>query len=564
MQTRHFNFLITAAAMVLFASCTNTNTPGRLIPKDAAVVVLVDGKSLSAKLPWAEIKENPLFKQAFSDSTLPPYIKALLDNPESSGIDTRADLILFVQKDSSGSYIGFEGSIKDAALFKTFNLQTTGKRGAIEKDGVNYISKAPTCVGWSKEKFVYVFDAPEMRQMDQLSKRMQMDSITLAPKMPRDIEAACKAIFGLSENNSLAKNEKFTGLVKGTGDMRLWINSEVLYDAATMPSALAMLNLEKLYKGSLTTATINFDNGKISMDARSYAGDELTSLYKKYSGGKINEDMLKRMPGKDINGILAINFKPQGLQELIKLLGVDGFVSIGLKEFGFTMDDFIKANKGDIAVGVSDLKIAADTMQSKYLLNDEDAFATAIPKPQFNFIFSVSIGDKDAFNKLIGAGQKIGGRFLNTQNSPFQFGSNGTYFAISNTKENADKYLAGNNSNFDFISKISGQPFGGYLNLQSLMKVFESGAAKDSAGKVAYGASLKMWDNILWKGGEMNADAMIQSVEINLMDKNTNSLKQLNQYAAKLSLLYQQKKMQEKEASMTFEDFNATPLKKTK
>ena len=565
MQTRLFNFFIIAAATILFASCTKTNTEGRLVPKDASVVVLIDGKSLSAKLPWAEIKDNPMFKEAYTDSTLPAYIKALMDNPESTGIDTKTGLLLFVQKDSSGGFIGFEGNIKDAALFKTFNLQSTGKDAASEKEGINYINKAPVAVGWNKEKFVYVFDSPEMRQADELSKRMQNDSIDIPARMPRDIDAACKAIFALSENNSLAKNEKFTALMKETGDIRFWINAETFYNSSAMPSALTMLNLEKLYKGSLTTGTLNFDNGKITMAIKSFAGDELTNLYKKYGAGKINEDMLKRMPGKDIIGAMAINFKPQGLLELIKLLGVDGFVSIGAKEFGFTLDDFIKANKGDIAMGISDLKIDADSTASKYLLNnDEDIFAPAIPKPQFNFIFSVSIGDKDAFNKLENAGKKIGGRFMDTAHSPFQYNSNGTYFAISNTKENADKYLAGTNSNFDFISKINGQSFGGYLNIQSLMKSLESEASKDSADRIAYDASVKMWDNILWKGGDMNGDAMTQSIEINLLDKSTNSLKQLNQYAAKLSLLYQQKKQREKEANMTFEDFNARPPKEIK
>lgn len=564
MHKGHFNLLL-VLTILLFASCGKKNTQGRFIPKDASVVMLIDGKSLSAKLPWAEIKDNPLFKQAYADSSLPTYIKSLLDNPESSGIDSKAALIVFVQKDSSGGYVGFEGTIKDAVLFKSFNEQTTGKKNITEKDGINYIIKEPLAVGWSKEKFVYLFDSPQMQQVDQLSKRMQMDSIDVPAKKNRDIAAACKAIFNLGENNSLAKNDKFSSLTQEAGDILLWVNSETLYEGGAMPSALSMLNLDKLYKGAVSTATINFENGKINVNSKSYAGEQLTNLFKKYGGEKVSEEMLKRMPGKDINGILAINFKPQGLLEFIKLMGVDGFISIGIKDLGFTLDDFIKANKGDILIGVSDMKIVDDSLSSKNLLDDEEVLAASLlSKPQFNFIFAGSIGDKDAFNKVENAGKKLGGRFMNSDKPPFQFNSNGTYFAISNTKENADKYLAGTNNNADFISKISGQPFGGYLNIQSLMKAFESKAGKDSAGQVAYDASLKMWDNILWKGGDMNGDIMTQSFEINLVDKSTNSLKQLNQYTAKLSLLYQQKKMQQKEAHMAFEDFNATAPEESK
>jgi len=49
-------------------------------------------------------------------------------------------------------------------------------------------------------------------------------------------------------------------------------------------------------------------------------------------------------------------------------------------------------------------------------------------------------------------------------------------------------------------------------------------------------ASLKMWQDILVTGGKVKNGSMNYDVEINLVDKNVNSLKQLNQYFDKLSL----------------------------
>jgi hypothetical protein len=69
------------------------------------------------------------------------------------------------------------------------------------------------------------------------------------------------------------------------------------------------------------------------------------------------------------------------------------------------------------------------------------------------------------------------------------------------------------------------------------MKSFESDAAKDSSAKLAYDASLKMWDNVYMKGGDYDDGGMTQTVEVNLMDKTTNSLKQLNQYIGTLGQL---------------------------
>ncbi|MFT3681472.1 MAG: DUF4836 family protein [Ferruginibacter sp.] len=557
MQPRQLSLLLIATAAILFSSCSKTNTQGKLIPKEAAFVMVADGKALASKLSWDQIKANPLLKDIYADSTVPSTVKSVLDNPENAGIEIAGDLILFVQKDSTGGYLGFEGKVKDEAKFKKFNTDATEGGNESEDNGIHYINKAPVSIGWDKDKFVYVVDLPDMRNQDQWERLMKRDSIDLPPSTAkaRDVYSTCKKIFALSEGNSLAKNEKFTKLMKQGGDIRCWLNTEEIYTGAASLAPLAMLNLDKIYKGSLTTFIVNFDNGKITLNSESYSGPEITNLYKKYGGGKVSEEMLKRMPGKDVAGVMAFNFNPKGLEEFIKLLGVDGFVNLGLKELGITMDDFIKANKGDIMVGVADISMKTDTL--KYLIT-EDQPAPVVTKPDVNYIFAASIGDEAAFNKLISAGKALGGRFGISEKPPFEYNSNGKYFVISNTKANTDKYLAGSGNNFDFISKISGEPFGGYLNLQTIMKTFGAEASKDSTAQAIYEASLKMWDNVLWKAGKMEGDVMTQNVEINLLDKSVNSLRQLNEYSNKLSLLYKQKKQQEEAARIAYEDFEET------
>ena len=548
MKGRYQYFIIIVMA-VCFTACKKTNTQGRLIPDDAAIALQVDGKSLLSKLSWNEIKENQLFQAMYSDSSLKATIKKLLDDPEKAGIDIHNDLLFFTKKDSSGGYVAIEGSVKDAALLKTFNAGITNNGSENESDGVHYISHAPLCAGWNNEKFVYVIDAPALKELDAMSRRMMKDSLDAGRPMPRDISATCKAVFALKESNSLAQDEKFTKLMKQPGDVRGWINSEALSGATV--GMTAMVNLDKLYKGNITTFAANFDNGKISINAHSYAGEDLSKLYKKYGGGKLNEDMLKRIPGKEIVAMVALNFKPEGIKEFLKLLNLDGLLNIGLTSIGFTMDDFIKANKGDIAIGLSDLQLKTDT-SSNYIHRDNELPVTSKMKPDFNFVFAASIGDKDAFNKLINAGKKLGGQFENEKSLPVAYNSNGNYFVLSNSKENADKYLAGTNNSNDFISKMSGQAFGGFLNVQTAMKPFVNEVSKDSLAKAMYDVNLKMWDNILWKGGDIEDGAITQTVEINLLDKTTNSLKQMNLFTSKLADLYKEKK--KKEDMMAMDD----------
>ncbi|MGC4102252.1 DUF4836 family protein [Ferruginibacter sp.] len=535
MQTRFRIQTILAAALLLaLASCSKTNKQGRYAPKDAAIVMHIDGASLSSKLPWEEIKQNALFQEMYADTSVPAFAKKVLDNPDNSGIDTKTDLLFFAQRDSLGGIVALTGTVKDAEKFRQFWIDATEGGSENEKDGVKFISKAPVCVGWNKEKFVVISDVPELG-MHRWSGAMDNAGSSLKS---RDLMKTCKDVFDLKESNSLGDDAKFTELVKKPGDLHFWMNSEALNKNNTLNPALAMLNLAELYKGAFTTAAVNFENGKISVDAKSYAGKELSALYKKYGGKDIDEDMIKRLPSKDVAAVFAMSFKPEGIKEFLKLLGVEGYANMGLAFAGFSLDDFIKANKGDIMIALTGLtqKTKTDSIGGKEI-KDETV--------QPDLIFASSIADKDAFNLLIKAGEKFGKDIPSSV--PVAYNSNGKLFAIGNSKENIDKYFAGSNNNYDFLSKISGKPFGAYVNVQYILKALEKNLTADSAAKVVYEASLKTWDNVYMKGGEYEDGGITQTAEINFMDKNTNSLKQLNQYTGLVGkvALEEKKKHQE-------------------
>jgi hypothetical protein len=143
----------------------------------------------------------------------------------------------------------------------------------------------------------------------------------------------------------------------------------------------------------------------------------------------------------------------------------------------------------------------------------------------------------------------------------FGYNSNDKYFAIALPKELAEKYITANsNTNLDFISKINNNPFGAYVNFQFILKAFAPALGEDSSAKVIYDASLKMWDNMYIKGGKFENGAVSQSWEINLIDKTTNSLKQLNQYIGlmgKLKIENDKKRMSAMQEM--YNDSNAFP-----
>jgi hypothetical protein len=531
-----FNFIpLVVVAIILFSSCSKTNRQGSIIPENALFAVVVNGLSFSNKLPWNEVKQNNLFIQVNADSSVPAFMKKVMDDPENSGIDTKKELIFYIIKDSIGGYAVFTGTLKDAEKFKLFALDATKAASENEKDGINFISKSPAIAAYSKEKFLCLINLPNLKK----------SGYAIGQDMPRsrDIASACLSAFNLNEKKSLGNNEKFSSLLNEQGDIHFWLNTGLMFKDMPGSDALSIFKMDKMYEGNITTGNVNFEDGKILLNTRSYTNREMAAIWKKYKGSGIDEHMIKSIPSKDVAALFALNFKPEGIREMLKVAGLDGMVTLVTGLMGAGLEDFIAANKGDVMIALMGLKPTNDSISPV----DKDKFSSKLMNP--DFIFSTSVGDKDAFNKLIKVAKKMSDKELgNDLNSGFTYNMNGKYFAIGNSKEKVDSYLAGGNNNFDFMKKLDGSPIAAYINLQYLMKSMESEAGKDSTDKMQYDLALKMWQDVFLTGGKISDDAMTMDAEINLLDKSTNSLKQLNQYMGRFAQLIKSKKDKFKEA----------------
>lgn len=536
MQTRFRNLGLAAMAMILiFSSCSKSNKQGRYIPSDAALAVIVNGESLNQKLPWSEIKQTEWFKTVYNDSTLDAFVKSALDNPENTGLDTKKDLIFFAVKDSAGAYLAFEAVIKDESALKKFLGNVSKGAKETEKDGIKLMNMKQVCASWKGDKLVVTGDAPFMNNMNSLA---GLGDSKTAPSS-RDMSEVCIQLHQLAEKKSLAKDDKMNDLMKQKGDMHLWMSTEKLNSGSLTNAALSMLNISKLYEDSYTTGVVNFDNGQINLDFKSYSGKEMTEIARKYSGSGINEDMIKRIPAQNIAVLVAMNFKPEGVKEFLKLAGLDGFANMGTSFLGFNVDDFIKANKGDIMFCMSDIK------------------SDSLGRPDMNILFSAAIGDKDAFNKLVAAGKKLGQEEGGGLDDKVFYNMNKELFAIGTKKESVDQYIAGKSNNkLPVLDKLNNNPISAYINVQYLMRGFGESEIKDSLTNIAFQASLNFWQDVIVTGGKFNDGGMNQHIEINLMDKSANSLKLLNKYISTLADVSNKKKVQ----AMEYEQLQDAPV----
>ena len=531
-------FITFCATAFLFSSCSKQNEAGRMVPKDAMFVFQVNTKSLKTKLTWDDIKQTSWYIKAMSDSSAKPWMKKILDDPGNSGMDMDEGLMFFVEKNalSPNGIFGMEGSIKNESDFSQFN-KNLDSTGTIKTDGgINMLSlKGEGIVGWDSKHFAYVFDASEAQSKINSMNPMGNQGNNMAPLVDKNeaMSAAVKNLFNLKSDESLSKNEKFADLLKEPGDMHAWINTEEIMKGSSSLGMLGMLKLDVFFKDNIGTYTVNFDNGKIDITHKGYAGKELLDFMNKYKGGSINTGMIKSIPSQNIFGLLALNFQPEGVRELIKLIGLDGMVNSYSDKIGFTLNDFVKANKGDLVLAASDFAMNANADNNKK--DEENSVISS--RPDLNILFSVSIGDKASFQKLLDAGKQMGGAMRGSDSS-IHFGQNDRFFAISNRQQFLNDYLAGNaNNKFDFLDKLSGHPIGMYIDIHKILTEINNSKQMSGDASTIMNESLKLWNNVYVTSGDIKDGAIVGNTEINFMDQNTNSLKQLNHYFDQLSTI---------------------------
>jgi len=527
---RNSLFALLAVALVLIVSCGRSDKSALAVPKDAGIVLHINANSLSSKLSWKEIQATNWFKEAYKDAD-DTLAKKLLDDPGSSGIDSQGDLVFFAKRQGKGGYGAFAGTLKDPAAFEAFNKKMKPSATSSKDGDLNILSIENGIATWKDGRFIYLFDSPEMGAAASFGNGGQSSSF------PKDsLVAFAKGLYDLKGDNSLGNDDRFASLIKETGDVHMWISAENL-TGGLASGMMSMMKFNTLMEGNITTMTMNFDNGKIDVKSKSYYNKELAKLYDKYRMKKIDGDMLSRVASDNVCGVFAMNYPPDGLKEFIKLLGVDGMANGFLGEVGYSMDEFVKANKGDLILAVSDFEIKTEEVTTPPMEQGGQPYTYKKTEPSVKVLFGVSINDKPAFDKMIGIVKAKMGEMPEGRDPKISYALNDKWFAAGNDEAQVNKFIAGGaNNKQTYVSKLSGQPMGFYVDLQKVLKG-AAPAVTDSTGKIAMAESLKVWEDILMTGGEFSNNSTTGHFEINFVDKNTNSLKQLNQYIDKIAAL---------------------------
>ena len=478
-------------------------------------------KKLNDKLTDSKISLDSLMRSAFSDDTA----MALTANDiASSGIDVTKDIFLFVNQSGSimsGSTVstGVVAVLDKASDFETF-LKKKSPQAEIkkEKDFSYATVKGSSAIGWTDDIVI-------MSNVTGYN--------TQTGEQTGNSEAAHQqlvTLFAQKEEASLASVKQFKDANDGKADMFFWSNSNGALASIPM---IGMSKASDLFKDTYTAGAINFKNGEVDMDMKSYPNDAFKDTLKKYAGPKVDMALLNKFPGA-VNGFALFSFDPKLIISILSFAGFAQTAEQFLSNLGITLDDITKAFKGDFAVVFSNVG-----MQQKAIPGTTQTYSS----PSAKLIIDAAIGDKASYDKIVAALAKKGlmvqkgGQYVPgfmAEDPSLSMYTDAKNIIISSDPALIQQYVAGSGKvtlPSGVSDKAKGNAVALYVDIATILNAMPadtSAANMTASAKQTFKDVIVTSDN--YSGGSISGHA-----ELHTVNEKENSLASLAKYFGSLS-----------------------------
>jgi hypothetical protein len=510
--------LTTVAASCFLLSCQHEKNSKLTIPKDASTIVRFNGASIAAKANWKTlVRSGGLFQQT---ETPDAFDNNLMENPQESGIDLKSDIIYFTKKQGYGGYAVLEGRLTDASAFEKIAIEKSRDKKIQTANGFQYIQTGHSnLLTWTRSKFIYITNSPSFKKL-AYSKGKQDAS-------PDSLKKYASDVYDLESSNSMETDERYAALLKEPGDLHFWTNTAQAMAGIDL-GPLALMSASPLMQGSVTTAAVRFENGKILITSRQYVSGTLAQILEKHRARALTRETLSHLsPASSV--VVAMNYEPQVLSELLSAGGAIGTVNSFFKEMNYSADEFIRTTKGELLIAAEDLAPAKFNLEAM----DENPLGI-----EGKFLVAASVNNDSSIKKLETA---LTARFptMNTRTS-------NNWFVAGNSPQSVNSFFSTAPNSF-FADKIAGRPFGLYMDIPKALALALDEDA-DSSDIQRIEEAKKIFETVVITGGEYSNGGMAFETTISFADKSTNSLEQMSSYWTELLKI---KKMNEPLALLT-------------
>lgn len=554
--------LAASAIAILLTSCSKVPEQSKYIPKTASIVLSVNSKQISKKLITNGITMDKLFA-AVQEKDAVSEAQKFWKDIENSGLDLQGNSFVSVVYGKAQSYVTLTGGLKDAAKFEEYLKKNVSNFSLKTKSDFKYIieNQQGGVIAWNKSTVIYLKGI----EGDAMQKAMPPSGLPVPgadDEVPTDTAYAQPAslvsvdaedeiwvneadhLFHLKKDETAGTIEAFHDLLKDNADISVYVNPEPIYNAQ---AAMMPANLKTLLAGCYYTGAVNFEKGKIQVDGTSYVGKDLAAIYKKYGNMEADVEMLQKYPSPNITGYLLYGMDFRMIGDIIKATGLDGLANMGLQSSGLTLDDILAAFKGQLVLVASDFEI-----KKKVSLYSGDTTSA----PESKWLFAIKIGDKAAFDKVIGSPMlknffvKQGNGYALAQEMPGMPAISITDKLVTSASDSAllTAYLAGNGKaggiDNSFVSKIKGNPMGAYVNFEKIMSVIPDEEIAQEQRALA-GQFKNLLKDMTALSTSFDGKTQHSEIVLNFKNENENSLVQLVNLGTQAARYMEEKKKAE-------------------
>lgn len=515
--------------LVLLTGCSSKDDTARYISKDAIGVMGIDGKQLLMKAGMTALSGSPLLQEltrgAGGDTSQ--------FDLEKMGIQFLSTAYLYAVPDlrmESKSRVQLIVELQDAGKFSAFLKQQFKDAKFESKDKLSFaILNENICIGWDKNTAIAAATIPGGRASGSA------DNATL---LTEEIQKT----FALAKDQSILTNKKFADLVKAGHDISVWMNYESL--TSSMPqdelgsAGAIMASQKKLIKDAFLAGGINFEKGKITGDARYYFNATMKGVAQALEVKSVNNDLLGKVPGSQMNLMLSHHFNPQGIKALIDTIGVLPLANNALQQVNLTLDDILNAFTGDFLLAITDFKVATESQS--YTLAGSSVNYTK-PVPSFNGTFSAKIKDKTAFDKLLQVATQNNILTAGTTPNTYAIGgsvtlaTDGTYMVASNDGAVAASFLkTSGNTALKVPAEVKSSPSGFFMDIRNSISSVPLDLLYGKEDSSVFHDGKLLLESINGYGGKLTDDHTDVHFDVTFQNKDENSLLQLMRFYKKV------------------------------
>lgn len=350
---------VTMLFAMMLASCGSETEYAKFIPKEAAVVGRIDVAQIAEKGNFSSNEQlADILKKNVKESGLSSKGKIvaekILDDPKMTGIDLSKPVFYYYSTDSEGGHGGVVASVLSTSNLKDFLNYLAKENGgdkAKEYNGVTYMADDDVIIAFTKAWCVI----KDMESNDE-----------------EDVIDALLAREELKPEQTIETDAGYQRMLEGKGLAQLVVRGGML--AQIMSETNNRFSINEAYQDMANfdyVFDLNAENGKLSLDAETYASteegrrklsqnkkfyDEIQGDYADYISKEALFTMVANIHGK----------------EIIKSLENAGFPESQLKD----MKPYVDAINGDVVYTLNAIKANLNGLDMRTFarLNNPDPY----------------------------------------------------------------------------------------------------------------------------------------------------------------------------------------------